>query len=845
MLQSLDLGGTWQLRWADGQRGRLEYADRDTTDPAREIEAVVPGEVHLDLWRAGLIADPYVGANCLAARWVEEMLWAYRREFDAPPEALAGGSRAWVVFDGLDLFATVFLNGQEIGRHNNSFYPSRIDVTGKLRKGKNVLSVHLDSGLWAVSDRPSEGYLMTPDQRLHKRHWLRKPQCQFGWDWSTRLVNVGIHKPVRLEWTAPETPARVEQLVPLVTYDPKQNVGVVRVRLFVEGLTGHPRAGRLLIDLPELDEGIEADVEVKPGLHAVEATLGVHSPDLWWPVGHGRPRLYEIAVSLEVDGEPIDTRTARVGFRHVRFNQEPHPSGRGRYFVLEVNGKPIFARGGNFVPADMIFARLDRERYESLVSLALEANFNFLRVWGGGLYEAEEFYDLCDENGILVWQEFIFACGRYPATDEAFTADVLAEATYNVRRLASHPSLIAWCGNNENEVGAWHWGYDKKGVILPDYALYHLLIPRLLKAEDPTRYYQPSSPYSPPDPGEMHGVNDPNRDDTGDQHPWTVGFHNTDFRDYRKMICRFPNEGGCLGPVSLPTTLAALAPSEQQKIGSFNWQIHDNSVDSWGEPSPTDGMIEQWLGRNIRDMSVEDFIYWGGVVQGEALREYADNFRRRMFDSAAAIFWMYNDCWPAARSWTIVDYYLRRTPAFWYVKRAMAAVSLVLAEDADQDRVVIYGVNETDGSISGVLRYGVFSLGGLYPHDYELPVTLHANRSSELAAFPRSDWTAPDATAAFAVLTREHQIVARNRLILPFFREMKWPAVTPADIKVTRSGGQATFVCERFAWGVCLDLSGEVALEDNFFDLYPRVPHTIAWDQSAEPQILRVGNLAQ
>jgi beta-mannosidase len=255
-------------------------------------------------------------------------------------------------------------------------------------------------------------------------------------------------------------------------------------------------------------------------------------------------------------------------------------------------------------------------------------------------------------------------------------------------------------------------------------------------------------------------------------------------------------------------------------------------------------MIRQWLGRDIREMSLEDFVYWGGIVQGEALREYIDNFRRRMFDSAAAIFWMYNDCWPAARSWTIVDYYLRRTPAFWYVRRAMAPVSLVLAEDAEHDQVIVYGINETEGSISGVLRYGVFSPGGLYPHDYELPVTLHANRSSELAAFPRSDWKAPDATAAFATLTRENEIVARNRLILPFFREMKWSAVSPGDIRVTRSRGKATFVCERFAWGVCLDLSGEIAMADNLFDLYPKVPHTITWDGDEDPKILRVANLA-
>jgi beta-mannosidase len=831
-MQILDLCGAWRIRWTDGTRGRLEYANRDETDLSRYIDAVVPGEVHLDLIRAGIIAEPTLEANALAARWVEECLWAYRKEFDAPAEALAAGARSWVVFEGLDLVAVIYLNGVEVGRHGNSFYPCRVEVTGKLRAGRNVLTVHLDAGLWDVSDKPAEGYLMTPDQRLHKRHWLRKPQCQFGWDWSTRLINVGIHKPVRLEWTA--APARVEQVAVVATYSLETRRGTVRARAFVEGLGDQPRKGRLVVDVVEAATSVAVECEVRPGANVCEASVDVGHPELWWPVGHGGQPLYTVKTTLVLDGRIVEQHVKRVGFRHVRVNQDPHPKG-GRYFAFEVNGKPIFCKGANFVPADMIFARIDRARYEGLVGLALEANFNFLRVWGGGLYEADEFYDLCDEVGILVWQEFVFACGRYPATDEKFTASVLAEGAYNVRRLAHHASLVAWCGNNENEVGAWHWGYDKKGTILPDYALYHLLLPRLMAVEDPTRHYQPSSPFSP-------GYADPNRDDVGDQHPWTVGFHNTDFRDYRKMICRFPNEGGILGPTALPTMLAALGPEAgQQKVNSFNWQVHDNSVEAWGEPSPTDRMIEQWLGKDLRAMSVEDFVYWGGLVQGEGLREYVDNFRRRMFDSSAAIFWMFNDCWPATRSWTVVDYFLRRTPAFWAVRRAMAPVHLVITEDAQG--VSIFGINETELSVAGELRYGVFTLDGEYPLDFHLPVTIPANGAREVAGFSRDQWDDVAGSVAFAALSVEGRVVARSRLFVPLFKEMRWPAVTPADVRVTRVGDEVTFTCEKFAWGVCLDLDGETRLGDNFFDLFPGEGYTVAWREAVGPRVVRVGNL--
>ena len=793
MLQSLNLGGDWRIRFTDYIRGKLEFATRDTTDDRRYIPATVPGEVHLDLWKAGIIADPYVGTNVLAARWVEEMVWSYRREFDAPSEALANGTRCWLDFQGLDLAATVVLNGIKVGEHANFFYPCRIDVTGKLRPARNVLAVHLDSGVHAVRDKPSEG-LAGRDFQLTKRNWLRKPQCQFGWDWSQRLINVGIHKPVHLEWTT--DPVRFDQLVPLAEVSPDLSQGTVRVRWFVEGLRQGAEAQKAQVRLQMLGASIDmvTDVEIKPGLNPIEATLTVPTPLLWWPVNHGMPNRYSLKATLSIDGRIVGERTTRIGFRRIVVNQDPHPD-RGRYFIIEINNRPIFCKGGNFVPADMIFARLDRDRYAKLVDLALEENFNMLRVWGGGLYESDDFYDLCDEKGILVWQEFIYACARYPMTDQAFYDDAKREAVYQIRRLASHPSLIVWCGNNENEVGNWHWGYDK-GVVLPDYAFFHLTLRRLMQQEDPTRYYQPSSPFSP-------DALPPTQDDVGDQHPWSVGFANTDFRDYRKMICRFPNEGGMLGPTALPTVRACLAGGDEN-IGSFAWQIHDNSIDTWGEPSYTDNIITQWLGKDIRGLSVEEYVYWGGLVQGEALREYIENFRRRMFDSSSAIFWMYNDTWPAARSWTTVDYYLRRTPAFHPVRRAMAPVSVVLAEEDGQ--VVVFGINESQRQFGCMLRFGLFNLAGGYPLDQRIFVELAPNASTRLASFPIAQWRDPKSSIAFAELSIPGELVARSRLMLPFYKDMTWPK---AEVRVQLKDGQAIFECDQFAWGVCLDLDGD------------------------------------
>jgi beta-mannosidase len=589
----------------------------------------------------------------------------------------------------------------------------------------------------------------------------------------------------------------------------------------------------LSVAIPEAGISVDAPVTILPGLHPVETTVEVTDPQLWWPAGHGEQPLYTVSASVTLDGKaaPIGSGTRRVGFRHVRVNQDPHPAG-GSYFVIEINGKPIFIKGGNFVPADMIPARLDRQRYATLVDRALEANFNMLRIWGGGLYENDDLYEICDERGVLLWQEFIFACAKYPVHDEKYLADVTREATYQVRRLANHPSLIVWCGNNEMEEGAYHWNFDK-GVAHPDYALFHLTLPVILKQEDGSRYYQPSSPFSPDNES-------PRRDDMGDQHPWTIGFGDTDFRKYRQMAPRFPNEGGILGANSLPTTLACL-PEGQRHPHSLAWRVHDNGVATWGDVVPyPDTMLLNWLGKPVKEMTVEDYVYWAGLVQGEGLTEYIRNFHRRMFDTSSAIFWMYNDCWPTTRSWTIVDYYLRRTPSFHPVRRAFAPLTVALAVEGDQVRV--YGVNE-GAAWQGELRYGVFNLAGGYPIDASCDVTLPANASSMLAEFPLDEWERLGVNdhAAFAILSRDGEEAARDRLFLPLFKEMDWPA---AEVSVRRENGSAIFESPVFAWRVCLDLDGDRALPDNFFDVFPGIPTVLDWPEGlGEPRVLRVGNM--
>ncbi len=829
MTRLISLNGSWRLRWHDGQRG--DKPDRifppQPATMTRAIPAHVPGAVHLDLMRAGIIPDPVEGINSLFCRWMEDVHWHYQRVFNAP--RLKAGERAWLVFDALDLAAVIWLNNVEIGRHANAFRPARFDVTKQLHSGTNTIVVSVEAGLFHGASQPDDGLVRGDPVR---RPWLRTMQSAFGWDWAKRLANVGIRGGVRLEITSG---LRVDPLVVIASVSDDLKTGHVRVRWPAVNLTDKPINASWTVRIGKTPIRKNGAFQLPPGESVLETVLDVPQPSLWWPIGHGAQPLYMVFASLQWGighHRKTEKQSRQIGFRHVRVNQEPHPI-RGRYFRIEINGKPVFLKGGNWVPADPILARLDRTRYELLVHRALEANFNFLRIWGGGLYEDEMLYALCDQKGILLWQEFIFACSRYPGHHETFAQEVQREAIGQVRRLAHHPSLIVWCGNNEIEQGYWYWGYHR-GVSLPCHSLFHHVLPRVVKTEDGSRFYLPSSPYSP-------DHESPTADHVGDQHPWSVGFANTDFRDYRQMICRFPNEGGILGPTSLPTVLSCL-PHGQQQVGSFAWEQGDNSVAYWGGEIPyPDRMIEEWLGCNIENLTIPEYVFAAGILQGEGLHEYIRNFRRRMFDSASAVFWMYNDCWPMVRSWTIVDYYGRRTPSYHPVRRAFQPRAVFLARE--EGEVQVFGVNE-GAAWKGRLEYGLFGLAGGYPLHRKTTVELPPNASICLGRFPERLWhrMGDDTHGAFAVLTDpDGTLLFQDRLFLPRFREMQW---SDARIRVRCRHGMAIFSSPVFAWRVCLDLDGEKPFSDNFFDLLPGRPLGLPWNNETlgTPTVLHVGN---
>ncbi|MGW3950477.1 glycoside hydrolase family 2 protein, partial [Streptomyces sp. NPDC004752] len=504
----------------------------------RTVPAQVPGSAHLDLLAAGLIPDPYLDRVEQDMVWAHRTGWRYTLTFDAEPPA--PDERTDLAFDGLDTVATVELNGQVLGTTANMHRSYRFDTRQALRSGANEL---------VVSFRPALEYAQQAEGELGKRphsyphpfNTVRKMACSFGWDWGPDLQTAGIWKPVRLErWTT----ARLAQVRPLATVT-SDGTGRIEVHAEIEHAgTGEDRP----LILAARAAGRETFAEVPAEEGSAVVTVEVPDAALWWPAGYGDQPLYDLVVEVrDAAGTPLDATGRRIGFRTITVDTTPDEIGTP--FTVVVNGKPVFVKGANWIPDDHFLTRITRERLAHRIDQALGAHVNLLRVWGGGIYESEDFYDVCDERGMLVWQDFPFACAAYPE-EEPLRSEVEAEARENITRLVSHPSLALWNGANENMWGFRDWGWrEQLGDRTWGYGYYTELLPGIVAELDPTRFYSANSPYSPGLPlDQVH----PNDADHGTRHEWQV-WNEIDYTAYRDHVPRFCSEFGFQAPPTWAT----------------------------------------------------------------------------------------------------------------------------------------------------------------------------------------------------------------------------------------------------------------------------------------------------
>lgn len=637
---ALDRG--WRFRReAEGAGYWRPHAPKDPWRPAE-----VPGHVHLDLVRNGVIAHPFAAQYEGGCQWVDEEDWTYRLEFDWKPRP-RGATRV-LRFEGLDTVCTVVLNDEAVASHDNMFVPLEVDVTDLLRVGRNALEIRFASAVRFGEQRRTAYFrregLPLDTAIFDERAFVRKMQCASGWDWGPRLVSCGIWKPVSLL----EFDSRI------VDFEVRQErLEDGRYRVWSESVV--EGSGTLETQFDGLVTEGEFDTVVD-------------APRLWWPNGEGEPHLYPAAARVAGG----DWREAQVGLRTVRLLREPDAYGES--FEFEVNGRRIFARGANWIPAHAFPSQRAERDVAMDLSLCQELNFNMLRVWGGGLYECDAFYDFCDTFGLLVWQDFPFACSHYPDDEEAREA-LLKEARSAVRRLRGRASLALWCGNNENQTMVeGRWGADKSPPRDHGQSLFSEVLPEVLRELDPGRPYISTSPIGSP-----HDKDDCNAGGFGDQHFWDVWHGRGDWVHYRESDARFCSEFGFASSCSLAQWQQVISEPTQWHHESATVRWHDKT----GKPWET---FRDFVQLHYPEAhSLEEWVYFSQLNQRDALRCAIEHFRSNGA-CRGALIWQLNDCWPV-QSWAVRDFKGLCKPAGFELRRLYAPTVVCLRTDERWARV--------------------------------------------------------------------------------------------------------------------------------------------------------------
>jgi beta-mannosidase len=795
------------------------------------LPAQVPGHVHLDLVKAGVIGDPFFRMQEAGCRWVDEADWTYRTTFVVNAERLAASGeqgRHFLDFSGLDTLCRVYLNGTLVGQAENFFVSYRFDVTEVLREGENELRVEFDSALRAGQER-ANAYLGDGTSERGKqsyfnfgpRAFVRKPQYMFGWDWGPELISCGIWQDVKLvtvpvaeitDWRMDYTftdPATVDITLTVTAqvYDASAPL-VAHAALWAPG-----------------DNTPYAELPRTPGEHTVTMEIRGQKVSRWIPNGADGARkryLLNLKVSRvaeDADGpQVVAHKGASIGFRTVEVVQELDPDGKGQGFKFRANGVDTFIKGANWIPDHSFPGAITEARLRERLTQARDAGFNMLRVWGGGLYETEDFYNLCDELGILVWQDFPFACSMYPDDEEWFVEQVRQEAIAAVRRLRHRPSLALWCGGNENlELFQGRWAGPTQATKFYGDRLIHQTLPAVLQAEDPRTFYWPNSPY---------GGENCTSEDFGDSHYWNV-WHSKkpgsdgDWTHYAESTTRFSSEFGFAAPAG-PTAWDSCTLPEDRQVRSAVSRWHDKTRKGY----------ETYLGYIAKHYPApqtwDDLLYYGQANQADALRFGVEHWRRLKGRCWGTLFWQINDCWPT-HSWAVIDSAGEPKAAYYAARRFFAPLLLSLVRVGDT--VEAYLVNDGTEAVAGRLTLRVLDESGAEVGRQEAQVTAPANAASGVPVATLD--TPAGAALACALLTgTDGTTLAESILFVAEPKNLRLPdpglAIDVAEVQA----GTATLTvrAERFAGYVRLRFGGlerQPAFSDNWFHLLPGHARTI------------------
>ncbi len=785
--------------------------------------ATVPGVVHTDLLQNKIIEDPFFRLNERGLQWIDKEDWVYETCFTLAADMMRKENME-LVFEGLDTYADVYLNDECILKADNMFRRWSIPVRQYIREEDNILKVYFHSPVkidvpkWdalpyqypASNDQSENGGLFNKKISI----FARKAGYHYGWDWGPRLVTSGIWRPVYIRaWSD----LRINDV-----FIEQKEVGASRAVI----------AGHVELDADKGMDGVlvtitdeatgrvlgERQADLKRGTNRVNVDFVLHKPKLWWSNGLGEPFLYRFRTDIIAGGDLLDSKTERVGIRSLKVVHQPDKD--GHTFYIELNGRPVFAKGANYIPSDNFLPRVTPENYERTILDAVGVNMNMLRVWGGGIYENDVFYDLCDEYGIMIWQDFMFACSMYPA-EGALLDNIHQEAVDNVKRLRNHACIALWCGNNECQDAWLGWGWKREieqqnkeyaDKIWAQYRQqYHVTLPGVVREYAPGTFYWPSSPFA--FEGEMSGTTD------GDRHYWSVWHGKAPISDYDSEKSRFFSEYGFQSFPEFESVKRYAPYPEDWDIRSEVMMSHQRGGDH------ANGLIETYLLNEYKKpRDFRAFLYMNHVLQGDAIKTAIESHRRQMPYNMGTLFWQHNDCWPVA-SWASRDYYGRWKAQHYYVRKAYD--DILISPVVEGDDLKVYAVSDRLENTSGRLQLQVCQFDGTVVHHWDKSVGISGNDSRVCFSAPLAKLLegADRGTVYVRVdYTDKSGRVYHNNYCLGKQKDMDYPKVDlQTEVRSIEGGYEVTVSADKFARAVCLSVAdNESVYSDNYFDVQPK-----------------------
>lgn len=751
--------------------------------------------------RAGIIEDPFYGDNEFRVSWVHENDWEYSREFKVD-EKLFDTDRIYLECDGLDTLADVILNGHILGHVDNMYIQHRFDVTGKLLPTENHIRIRFKSPVNHTKPLVAKEPLMSPGDSIPGSIYTRKSPSQWGWDWGPQIPTSGIWRSIRL---ASYRTGRIDDVRIRQNH---RSSGQVTLSIEVAIEKYKRTSTSVTIKLTHPDGKIE-EHEIKSVSSTGKCSINIAKPKLWWPNGYGDHPLYKIEAVLKSGDQELHSFIRQIGLRTIKVDQRKDDYGRAFTFI--VNDVPIFAKGADWIPADQFPARISDQHYHHLVWSTAKANMNMLRIWGGGYYEDERFYDLCDRYGILIWHDFMFSCAHYPA-DKAYLENCRKDAEYNVVRLRNRACLALWCGNNEMEWFLYNGiGGERNEQWRKQYSkIFHDLLPSICSRLDPDTFYWPSSPSN----GMQKPFEDPNGQIAGDGHYWGVWHGREPFTSYRKLYYRFMSEFGFESMPSIET-VKTFCPSEHLNMTSHIMECHQKN-------RAGNGLILYYMAQTFRfPKNFEMMCYVSQLLQAEAMRYGVEHWRRNRGRCMGTLYWQLNDCWPVS-SWASIDYFGRWKALQYVAKRFYSPILLSVAEEGKTAEIHVS--NDTTKPAKIEVRWALEKFDGTVLRRSKIKTKIEGEKNKLLASLDFADELEGDMIRQ-AVLVTELLVNGKpagssvTSFIAPKHLELP-PAKVNVEVKSDDIGPYLEVRSDVMARWVCLSVpKKDVVFSDNCFDL--------------------------